>query len=231
MSEKSKKNLISDTFNLFNVSKSSKNYNEAIMSSKTLTIVAICQSLAICLLTVAVMKKEVVSTTVPPTFTEEISIQGNRVSPSYQTAWAQFVANLLGNINSRRLNYVLVTLEKMIPVSDLLRVEKQIKEQVARLEIKKIEERFIPLDTIYDPKNSMVWIYGNKETISLRTGDSNTMKWTFEIKIGAHLGLPKILHLQQYEGMPNTQRRQRELYVETQNENLKKQQATQATTE
>ncbi|NVP00853.1 hypothetical protein HWA77_11585 [Photobacterium damselae subsp. damselae] len=54
-----------------------------------------------------------------------------------------------------------------------------------------------------------MWVYGDKKTVSTRTGASTTQKWTYEVRISASNGMPKIDHFSQYAGAPETRSRVR----------------------
>ncbi|MCQ1058400.1 type IV conjugative transfer system protein TraE [Photobacterium sp. ZSDE20] len=192
-------------------SKVARNYTESLSLSATLSKIAILQGLAILGLLYALMQQQITTVVTPPTFTEPLSMRGDQVSRSYQTGWAMFIAQTLGNVSPARLEFTISMIEKMIPIQDLPVFRSQLEEQVARLQVSRVQETFSPVDVVFDPKNDVVWVYGEKISRSLRQGTEIKMSWTYEMKIGSHLGSPKILHLAQYEGAPNRSRRQQEL--------------------
>lgn len=187
---------------LLKFSNSLAKYKDAIETNLVLKGVVVLQALAILWCISIISNKEPKFVVTPPLFTQELSIQGDLVSESYQTSWAVFIAEQIGNITPSRMDLTVKILSKMIPQSEWKSAKEQMNAQLSRLRARKIEERFVATDVSIDPITKIVWVFGEKETVSIRTGQSATIKWTFELKIGSHLGSPKILHLAQYEGAP-----------------------------
>lgn len=187
---------------LLDASKVLKRYKNAIDQNKLLMGIIVAQIVIIFLLVQEVGDKKITQIVTPPTFTEEISMRGNQVSESYQTGWALYVAELIGNVTPARMDLTVKIIRKMIPQANWKSAKEQMTAQLTRLHTRKIEERFVATDVSIDPVTKLIWVFGEKETTSIRTGQTHTVKWTFEVKIGAHLGAPKILHLRQYEGAP-----------------------------
>ncbi len=164
-------------------------------------------AIAVLGLTYAVLSKEETVVVVPPTFTEEITFVGNQASEAYKTGWGLFAANLAGNISERNSQFVADTLRKMFKAKDAGDFERQLMAQVEALKVRGVRENFTPLDLIYNSEVDTVWVYGDKKTVSVRSGASTTQKWTYEVRIVASTGMPKIIHFTQYEGAPNTRKR------------------------
>lgn len=184
-----------------------RTYTESVSLVKKQNIIILCLALSQLITIYLLTGQKVTQIVHPPSFTESISMKGNQVSESYQTGWALYVAELIGNLNEDRLGLIIQIVKKMIPAQSWDDVESGLYESLARLESRRIEERFFATDATIDPNTKIVWVFGEKEVTELRTGLKETLKWTYEIKIGAHLGSPKILHLSQYEGAPKNPRR------------------------
>lgn len=196
-----------------------KRYNTAINTSVILSGACLALSLANVMLVSEVSKRLITQIVTPPNFVEEISMRGNQVSESYQTSWGVFVAEKIGNISPSRMELTTQVIRKMIPEQAWEVVQKEMKQQLARLNIRKIEEKFGATDVSFDPKTKVVWVTGEKETTSIRTGKTTSELWTFEVKIVAENGFPKIVHLQQYAGSPNTRTRSKKIQSEGMNMN------------
>lgn len=164
-------------------------------------------AIAVVCLTYGMLSKDETVVVVPPTFTEEITFVGNQASEAYKTGWGLFVANLAGNISERNSTFVADTLRKMFKAKDADNFERQLTAQVQALKVRGVRENFTPLDLIYNSEVDTVWVYGDKKTVSVRSGASTTQKWTYEVRIIASSGMPKITHFTQYEGAPNTRKR------------------------
>ena len=201
--------------NIFSNSKVLKNYNKTISMGGHMGIAVVIMAVANIWLVSLVAKKEVTAIVTPPTFTEEISMRGRQVSESYQSMWAMFVAEMIGNISPSRMDIVLQTMQRMIPAMNWGEVKEQMTSQLARLKIRKIEEKFSVKDVSIDPITKVVWVTGEKETTSIRTGRSVSEMWTFEVRIDTNgVGSPVITHLKQYSGAPQKKRRAKELQQE-----------------
>lgn len=200
---------------IFSQSKVLKNYNKTISMGGHMGIAVVVMAVANIWLVSLVAKKEVTSIVTPPTFTEQISMRGNQVSESYQSMWAMFVAEMIGNISPSRMDIVLQTMQRMIPAKNWDEVKEQMTAQLARLKIRKVEEKFSVKDVAIDPVTKVVWVTGEKETTSIRTGRSVSEMWTFEVRIDSNgVGSPVITHLKQYAGAPQKKRRAKELQKE-----------------
>lgn len=200
---------------IFSQSKVLKNYNKTISMGGHMGIAVVVMAVANIWLVSLVAKKEVTSIVTPPTFTEQISMRGNQVSESYQSMWAMFVAEMIGNISPSRMDIVLQTMQRMIPAKNWDEVKEQMTAQLARLKIRKVEEKFSVKDVTIDPATKVVWVTGEKETTSIRTGRSVSEMWTFEVRIDTNgVGSPVITHLKQYAGAPQKKRRAKELQKE-----------------
>mgnify|MGYP000259441818 CR=1 FL=1 len=198
-------------------SKVLRRFHSSLATTTLLAFIVLALAISNLYLITIVSNKQITQIVVPPTFTEEISMRGNEVSESFQTAWAIFVAEKIGNINSARMGLTTRVIQRMIPANSWEDVHKQMQQQLSRLTIRKIEERFAPTDVNIDPKTKIVWVTGEKETKSIRTGQETSELWTFELKIVSVNGYPKIVHLMQYAGTPNTRTRSREIQKSGQN--------------
>ncbi|MDF4421730.1 TraE/TraK family type IV conjugative transfer system protein [Vibrio parahaemolyticus] len=209
---------------MFNNSKALRSWSHSVALARTMAQSNLALAIAVIGLTYAVLSKEETVVVVPPTFTEEITFVGNQASEAYKTGWGLFAANLAGNISERNARFVVDTLRKMFKAKDADDYERQLMAQVEALKVRGVRENFTPLDLIYNSEVDTVWVYGDKKTVSTRSGASTTQKWTYEVRIAASSGMPKIIHFTQYEGAPNTRNRVIEMR-EAQAEEKKQEQA------
>lgn len=213
---------------VFAQSKVLTNYNKTISMGGYMGVAVVIMAATNIWLVSMLAKKEVTTIVTPPSFTQQISMRGEQVSESYQSMWSMFVAEMIGNISPSRMEIVLQTMQRMIPISDWVEVKEQMTSQLARLKIRKIEEKFSVKDVSIDPITKVVWVTGDKETTSIRTGRSVSEMWTFEVRIDANsVGSPVIKHLKQYAGAPQKKRRAKELQKELIQETKPTEEATQ----
>lgn len=192
---------------MFGNSKALRSWSHAIALGRYLAQGNLVLAIAVLFLSYSVLTKNETVVVVPPTFTEEITMVGNKASESFKTGWALFTANMAGNISGKNSKFVVDTLRKMFYAKDAEDYEKQLLAQVEALKVRGVRENFTPLDLIYNSEVDTTWIYGDKKTVSTRSGAATTQKWTYEIRIAASTGHPKIVHFTQYAGAPNTRKR------------------------
>lgn len=205
---------------MFNIGKShgDKSWSASINHSRTMTQIALGLTAVIIVQTIMLFRQETVVVVTPPNFTEAFTIVGDQVSEPYKSGFALFAANLAGNVSSKNADFVVKTLKTMFPVQYADEYENQLRAQIAALKARGVTEQFLSLDLIYNKAADTVWVYGDKRTISKKSGSQTTMKWTYEIRIAASNGYPKILHFVQYAGAPNTKGRMNDLRIERENE-------------
>lgn len=196
---------------MFDNEKSITSWSHSIAHSKKITQANVGLVAVVLILALLVFNQEAVVVVVPPTFTEEFTIIGDQVSESYKTSFAMYAANLAGNINPNNSDFIVKNLSLMFPLRYARDYEKQLRAQVEALKIRGVEEQFISLDLIYNNTVDTVWVYGEKRTTSIKSGAETVQKWTFEIRITASNGYPKIMHFEQYPGAPNTRGRMKQL--------------------
>ncbi|HBC3404925.1 TPA: hypothetical protein KDY05_002201 [Vibrio parahaemolyticus] len=196
---------------MFKNSNALRSWSSSVALSRFLVQSNLALAIAVVALAYAALSKDETVIVVPPTFTEEITMAGNNASESYKTGWGLFAANMAGNISDRNASFVVDTLRKMFLARDADDYERQLLSQVEALKVRGVRENFTPLDLIYNSQVDTVWVYGDKKTTSTRSGATTTQKWTYEIKIAARNGQPKITHFSQYAGAPNTRKRVVEL--------------------
>ena len=191
---------------MFQNAKAVRSWSHSISLARVLGQSNLVLAIAVVVLVYVALTKEETVVIVPPTFTEEITFVGNQASEAYKTGWGLFAANMAGNISDRNSAFVVDTLRKMFSVQDADDYERQLLSQVEALKVRGVRENFTPLDLIYNSEVDTVWVYGDKKTVSTRSGASTIQKWTYQIRIIASSGMPKITHFSQYPGAPNTRK-------------------------
>ena len=213
---------------MFNNSKALRSWSHSVALARFLAQSNLALAIAVVALAYSVLSKDETVVVLPPTFTEEITIVGNQASEAYKTGWGLFAANMAGNISERNSSFVVDTLRKMFRAKDADDYERQLLSQVEALKVRGVRENFTPLDLIYNSEVDTVWVYGDKRTVCTRSGASTTQKWTYEIRIIAVAGHPKITHFSQYAGAPNTRKRvvkMREIKAEEKAQEMKEDKA------
>lgn len=161
-----------------------------------------------------VVNQDVISTTVPPNFSEEIKFIGKQAGSTYKKQWGIFVADLLGNVNVRNKEIVLDTLKPMLSPRDYEGLDAQITAHVNALDIRDQIQNFDAIDIYYDRKFDKVIVYGEREIIDrkkvTRAENRRPIRWTYELELGSRNGQPRMKSVNQYEGAPKIERNRME---------------------
>lgn len=170
----------------------SKKYNRMMIGGLT----------AICLcLTFMLTSKDTEVIVMPAAYDQEIKVQGNRANEHYMTRHAFGVASLIGNINERNAPFVMNTMLDMMSPYLRGQLEDGLLKEVQILKIRKANQTFVIEDMMYEPKNSLIWVWGTK-TLSVKSGSKAEERWTYEFRIEPRHGSPVITHFDSYAGTP-----------------------------
>ena len=131
----------------------------------------------------------------------ELTIQGDKANQNYQQAWAYSVSTLIGNINSQNIDFVKKIMMKMLSPQLQVEIEPMLDKQAEMIKMRDIRQVFIADDLIHEPETDLITIWGQKITFIGGEPKADT-KWSYEFKITARNGRPKITHLDQYPGTP-----------------------------
>lgn len=166
---------------------------------KTTIILAV----AIVLLAMQLMSKDVTTVAIPPQMNEELVIIGNTASEPFDKGWGEHVAVLAGNISRDNAEFVKEEMNKLLAPGLRTQYLVEADVQIERLALREITETFVPIDVQYVHEIDRVYVYGEKEILSQRTGRGTPIKWTYEIKIVMNNGQPVVTYFGSYQGMPN----------------------------
>jgi conjugal transfer pilus assembly protein TraE len=168
------------------------------------------------------MKSETV-VVVPSNFNEPITMEAGKIAnKEYKIQWAISIATLLGNVNKKNYQFVIERITNLIPPElNPAKAEASILAVLEENELRGVRQEFTLTDAAYSTAVDYVWIFGEKKTTSIRSGATDSTPWTFEVRIGARNGNPKILDIQQYPELLIPSKREREIaMVMTQNPNM-----------
>jgi conjugal transfer pilus assembly protein TraE len=181
-----------------------KSWSQAMVTDniKTLTILGLT---VVILLQQFVINRAPVEVKInPTTLTETAIVRGNDANPVYKQSWALAMAELVGNINPKNVEFMK---DAIVPIlSPRLQVDlsRQIDETVTIIRAKNITQIFIVNNMYHNTKNDVIYIWGDKKSF-IGNEAASSVKWTYEFKIGVHNGSPRILHVDQYLGTPAKQ--------------------------
>ncbi|KAA1186416.1 TraE/TraK family type IV conjugative transfer system protein [Photorhabdus heterorhabditis] len=140
----------------------------------------------------------------PPNMTEEIKLIGNKTSESYKTQWALFFSTMVGNINPKNINFVTDYITEALSPELQAKTSEELQNQATLMATRGVDQSFSPNDIYYDPKNDVVYVWGNKTTRLINVPDKvESSRWTYEWVLGMKNGRPRIAYVKQYAGTPN----------------------------
>ncbi|WP_288987703.1 TraE/TraK family type IV conjugative transfer system protein [uncultured Pseudoalteromonas sp.] len=131
----------------------------------------------------------------------ELSIQGQKANQNYQQAWAYSTATLIGNLNPQNVKFVTKTLMNMLSPNLQLEIEPMLNSQAEMIKMRDIRQVFIVEDLMHEPTTDLISVWGQKITFIGGEPKADT-KWSYEFKVLARNGRPKITHIDQYPGTP-----------------------------
>ncbi|MBE1299720.1 MAG: hypothetical protein GJ680_07420 [Alteromonadaceae bacterium] len=151
------------------------------------------------------LSKEHTVVVVPPGFTQEMQINEGAKSKEYQSPWAWSISMLLGNVDPQNADFVRDSIKGMLSPYLRGQLNAAIEEEARVIKATKKAQKFEIEDMRWSPRNEMFWVWGDKTVENLLTKKKDTVRFTYEIRVEAHNGMPRITYLNSYEGNPTRQ--------------------------
>lgn len=194
-------------------SKAIESYDNLNKSTHNTSRANLALSIAIIILLFMLLSKNETVVAIPSNFNEPITMEaGNTANKEFKIQWAISIATLLGNINKKNYEFVIDRVISLVPPElDPSKAESSILSMLEENELRGVRQEFTLSDAAYSTAVDYVWIFGEKKTISVRSGATDSTPWTFEIRIGARGGFPRILDIQQYPELVIPSKREREI--------------------
>jgi conjugal transfer pilus assembly protein TraE len=180
-------------------------------------------SIAVVVLIIMLAMKSEIAVVTPSNFSEPITMEAGKIAnKEFKIQWAISIATLLGNVNKKNYQFVIDRITNLIPPElNPAKAEASILAMLEENELRGVRQEFTLTDAAYSTAVDYVWIFGEKKTTSIRSGATDSSPWTFELRIGARNGSPKILDIQQYPELLIPSKREREIAIGmTQNPNM-----------
>jgi len=170
-------------------------------SKRSNQIVITTLSVALCVTSFMALRNNTEVVVTPANFDKEITVRGSRANEAYMTGHALSIAGLAGNLNERNVDFVVNTLSRMMTPYLRTNLEEALMQEAQILKIRKATQSFVIEDMMYEPRNNLVWVWGTK-TLQVSTGTTHNQRWTYELRIEPHAGMPRITHFDAYSGVP-----------------------------
>lgn len=177
-------------------------YSDLINTRKTMMIVIAAQSISLCVLVFLLLTTNQKTIVVPSEITNEITITEGEANRSYQTAFAWPIAELVGNVGPRNIDFVVKSLENMLSPALKSTLIPAIKQETKLLKLREISQDFIVRDMIWSGKRDLVYVWGDKVTRAENSNKPERELYTYEIRVKPVNGRPRVVHFKGYKGSP-----------------------------
>ena len=157
---------------------------------------------------------------VPPHLNDEVKIISGKSTESYTRAWGLFLAELIGNISPRNIEFVQKSLEPMISpgvyrqITDILNVQSQ------QIMVDHISITFEPKSVTYEKETNLVFVTGQSQ-IKGPTGTPRIFLRTYEFEITMDGFRPMLKWIEMYEGNPRDKKERERLKERNKKESKK----------
>lgn len=131
----------------------------------------------------------------------DFEVKGDRANQNFQQSWAFAIANLLGNIDQSNVKFVKTAILNVLSPRLKVTMEPLLERQVELINQRGVKQIFIADDLIHEPETDLIAVWGKKITF-IENKIRDTERWTYEFKILAKNGKPKVVYLNQYKGTP-----------------------------
>lgn len=140
---------------------------------------------------------------VPPTLDERVVVSANDASEGYKSAWAVYVAEMMGNITPGNAEFISRHMDAMFAPEAYRELSAAIDEQLDAIERDRITVRFEPSEVHYEARTEKVFVTGFFQS-SGAGGDGRRTNRTFEMRIDMRFGRPWVTHFVAYQDLPRT---------------------------
>lgn len=153
------------------------------------------------LLVMKSLDQKVVVTMIPPNMTEEAQLHHDKAQKAIHKAWSLYVAESLGNVTPATSDFLRSTLDPLLDSS--IRVEALVilDRQIDRIKRDQVSFSFEPREVQMDEDSGVVYVVGRHFTHEV-VGDSTRVNRTFEMDWDFDNYMPKLVHIDTYEGAP-----------------------------
>lgn len=140
----------------------------------------------------------------PPYLDTAARIGYATASKNYYESWGLFVAELVGNLTPGDAHYVADNLGKLFDASDYAIVKAKVLASAAAEREDQANFAFHVKQTIWQPANKTVFVYGNLSQINSDGETISKIPYTFSMGVHIEAGRPVLDGFDAYQGEPHT---------------------------
>lgn len=178
-----------------------KSYIDLVNTKRGYQIAILSLSIAVGVLSITAMNKQVEVIVMPPDYYEPVIVNGNYANESYAASHAVGIAGMIANVSERNADFVMQSFLKVLSPYLRNQVEATLTAETKILKTRKARQSFLIEDVMYDGKNNIVWVWGEK-SLTFAGGGNHSERFTYEFRIEPKNGSPRVTHFDAYPGIP-----------------------------
>ncbi|MCI2286065.1 type IV conjugative transfer system protein TraE [Colwellia sp. MSW7] len=168
-------------------------YTDMLNTRKYMVITITVLSFVVAVLLLALIFKSSEYIVTPPSYTKALHIKNGAGNQEYQQQFALSIALMMGNIDSRNVEFVTDEVLKLMSPQLRSQTSLTLKREAQLLKVRKASQTFIVEDMMFSQKNDVVWVWGRK-ILTNRSGDKDSRRYTYEFRIEPINGYPRITY-------------------------------------
>jgi conjugal transfer pilus assembly protein TraE len=176
-------------------------YKDMLNTRKYMSIGIAVLSVVVAILLITLLVKDTEYIVTPPNYTKELRISNGAGNQEYQQQFALSIALMIGNIDSRNVEFVTDQVLKLMSPQLRNQTETTLKREAQLLKVRKASQTFVVEDMMFSAKNNVMWVWGRK-TLTNRSNDKDSRRYTYEFRIEPINGYPRITYFSGYDGQP-----------------------------
>jgi conjugal transfer pilus assembly protein TraE len=180
-----------------------ESYTDLINTRRGYQLAILSLSLAVGLLGIMAFNKQVEVVVMPPDYWEPVVVNGSYANQSYAASHAVGIAAMIGNISEKNADFVINNFLKILSPYLRNQIEATLNAEVKILKTRKARQTFLIEDVLYEPRNHVIWVWGQK-SLTFAGGGNHSERFTYEFRIEPKNGAPRVSHFDAYPGIPRT---------------------------
>lgn len=178
-----------------------ESYTDLINTRRGYQLAILSLSLAVGLLGIMAFNKQVEVVVMPPDYWEPVVVNGSYANQSYAASHAVGIAAMIGNISEKNADFVINNFLKVLSPYLRSQIEATLNAEVKILKTRKARQTFLIEDVLYEPRNNVIWVWGQK-SLTFAGGGNHSERFTYEFRIEPKNGAPRVSHFDAYPGIP-----------------------------
>lgn len=150
------------------------------------------------------LAKDRVTTLVPPSLSEAVSVSKRTADAGYKKAWGLYVASLLGNVSPGNADFVIESLQLLMSPRVFATLKQSVANDVEMIKKDGVSISFEQKQVLYERGTDKVFVIG-RTGISNAAGTVTKFDRVFEVRVSIDNGQPQIVELDSYQGRPRTE--------------------------